>query len=263
MPLYYRLSRQGNHEQTHSRYRKRKNVSILEYTTRSTFWRTERMPGIARGREGNEILLKSRLYDPCLRGRGRPFSPPPISPTSPGRYGRVYETRRRASGSGLFQIQPTTLIKSPGRRFLFRIGPRRRRDPARRAGKPFVNELLPGRCQQAIFGRWKRNARPCVALWKTCPRRTYGPFPHIYESCLDHGYDMMKEPIPVVSGTHYFMGGIQVDHKAKRRWTGLYAVGETSCNVCTGQTPGQQFSVVASFSAAPANRSSATTGLSP
>ena len=55
-------------------------------------------------------------------------------------------------------------------------------------------------------------------------------FPNIYAHCLAEGYDITKEPIPVVPAQHYFMGGIQVDTMSRTSMPHLYAVGETSCN---------------------------------
>ena len=55
-------------------------------------------------------------------------------------------------------------------------------------------------------------------------------FPHIYERCLEEGYDVTKDWIPVVPAQHYFMGGIHVDRDSKTTMDRLYAVGETSCN---------------------------------
>ena len=55
-------------------------------------------------------------------------------------------------------------------------------------------------------------------------------FPHIYEQCVEEGFDPGKEPIPVVPAQHYFMGGIWVDSDSKTSMEHLYAVGETSCN---------------------------------
>jgi L-aspartate oxidase len=60
-------------------------------------------------------------------------------------------------------------------------------------------------------------------------------FPHIYQRCLDEGYDVTKEPIPVVPSQHYFMGGIDVDGFSKTSMDRLYAVGETACNGVHGK----------------------------
>ena len=48
--------------------------------------------------------------------------------------------------------------------------------------------------------------------------------------CLEEGYDVTKECIPVVPAQHYFMGGVWVDSDSKTSMDHLFAVGETSCN---------------------------------
>ncbi len=60
-------------------------------------------------------------------------------------------------------------------------------------------------------------------------------FPHIYEQCVEEGFDPRKEPIPVVPAQHYFMGGIKVNLGSKTSMKGLYACGETSCNGVHGR----------------------------
>ena len=60
-------------------------------------------------------------------------------------------------------------------------------------------------------------------------------FPNIYQHCLDEGYDVTKEPIPVVPSQHYFMGGIDVDSVSKTSMDRLYAIGETACNGVHGR----------------------------
>ena len=47
---------------------------------------------------------------------------------------------------------------------------------------------------------------------------------------VEEGYDVTREPIPVVPAQHYFMGGIWVDSDSMTSMEHLYAVGETSCN---------------------------------
>ena len=65
---------------------------------------------------------------------------------------------------------------------------------------------------------------------KTIPLDVKERFPNIYQKCLEEGYDITKEPIPVVPAQHYFMGGVKVDSNSETTMEHLYAAGETSCN---------------------------------
>jgi L-aspartate oxidase len=53
-------------------------------------------------------------------------------------------------------------------------------------------------------------------------------FPTIHQRCLDLGFDMRKEPLPVVPAAHYTCGGIVTDRHARTDIAGLYAIGETA-----------------------------------
>ena len=55
-------------------------------------------------------------------------------------------------------------------------------------------------------------------------------FPNIYRHCLEEGYDITRECIPVTPAQHYFMGGIRVDLESRTSMDHLYAIGEISCN---------------------------------
>ena len=53
-------------------------------------------------------------------------------------------------------------------------------------------------------------------------------FPNVYAMCKQFGYDMSKEPVPVVPAAHYTCGGIMVDPSGRTDINGLYAIGETT-----------------------------------
>ena len=85
---------------------------------------------------------------------------------------------------------------------------------------------------QAIEKEMEKEGSDHVWLsFKAVPEETIrNHFPHIYEECLKEGYDITKEPAPVVPAQHYFMGGIKVNLSSMTSMERLYAVGETSCN---------------------------------
>ena len=133
------------------------------------------------------------------------------------------------------QFHPTTLYsKKPGRRFL--ISESVRGEGAillNKDGKRFVNELLPRDVvTAAIKEQMKKDGREHVWLSLEMIEREkiQKHFPNICKHCMEEGYDVTKEPIPVVPAQHYFMGGIWVDSYSRTTMEGLYAAGETSCN---------------------------------
>jgi L-aspartate oxidase len=53
-------------------------------------------------------------------------------------------------------------------------------------------------------------------------------FPNVYAMCRKFGYDMSKEPVPVVPAAHYTSGGLMVNEHGHTDVDGLYAIGETT-----------------------------------
>lgn len=54
-------------------------------------------------------------------------------------------------------------------------------------------------------------------------------FPNIYATCKKAGYNMSKEPVPVVPAAHYFCGGVVCDMEGRTSLPSLYAIGEVAC----------------------------------
>lgn len=115
------------------------------------------------------------------------------------------------------QIHPTTLYSDkPGRRFL--ISESVRGEGAILLDKNmnrFVDELLPRDVvTEKIREQMKKDGTKYVWLsMAPVDRETIlNHFPNIYKHCLECGYDVTKDCIPVVPAQHYFMGGIKVNH---------------------------------------------------
>ena len=133
------------------------------------------------------------------------------------------------------QIHPTTLYsEKPGRRFL--ISESVRGEGAillNKKGERFVDELLPRDVvTAAIHKQMAEDDMPYVrlSLERIPEEEIRSHFPNICQRCLEEGYDVTKEPVPVVPAQHYFMGGIKVNLSSMTSMERLSAVGETSCN---------------------------------
>jgi L-aspartate oxidase len=61
------------------------------------------------------------------------------------------------------------------------------------------------------------------------PEAIRARFPSIYQRCLQAGFDLSHEPVPVVPAAHYFCGGVLVDEWGRSSVQNLYAIGEVSC----------------------------------
>jgi len=54
-------------------------------------------------------------------------------------------------------------------------------------------------------------------------------FPNIYRACLERGFNIGREPVPVAPAAHYHMGGIRTDLWGRTSVKRLYAIGECAC----------------------------------
>ena len=138
------------------------------------------------------------------------------------------------------QIHPTSLYtEHEGRSFL--ISESARGEGAillNSKGQRFTDELQPRDIvSKAIHAEMEKEGSKHVWLsFEYVPQDVIlHHFTNIYQTCLKEGYDITKEPIPVVPAQHYFMGGIHVDAASCTTMQHLYAVGETSCNGVHGK----------------------------
>nr|WP_304507901.1 L-aspartate oxidase [Anaerotignum sp.] len=133
------------------------------------------------------------------------------------------------------QIHPTTLFsKGKGRSFL--ISEAVRGEGAillNKEGQRFVDELLPRDVvSAAIFEQMKKDDSDYVYLsMRHIPEEKIKQrFPNIYEKCLEEGYNLSMDILPVTPAQHYFMGGVEINIDGQTSMENLFAVGETSCN---------------------------------
>ena len=194
---------------------------------------------IRRGSEKLQIFARFTIF--ATGGIGGAFERSTNYPILTGDGCRIAEKHGVAlEHMDYVQIHPTTLYReSPGRSFLIT-------ESARGEGAVLLNSKMERFCDElqprdvvtkAIQDEMKREGSKHVWLsFENVPDDTIrSHFKHIYEYCLGKGYDITKEPIPVVPAQHYFMGGIHVDTNSETTMPRLFAVGETSCTGVHGR----------------------------
>lgn len=131
------------------------------------------------------------------------------------------------------QIHPTTLyIPQKGRKFLISEAVRGEGAYLLNYKKQrFVDELLPRDIVSNIIAKeMNKHKSPNVYLdiRHLGEKKIKQRFPNIYKRCLEEGYDIISELLPVSPAQHYFIGGIEVDIEGRTSLKGLFALGETS-----------------------------------
>lgn len=218
--------------------KKRANVEILEYTTMTDIIEEAgKCCGIyAAEQDGDQLKIEADYTIFASGGIGGLYE---HSTNFPHLTGDALEVAKkhdiRLEHLDYVQIHPTTLYsEKPGRRFLISESVRGEGAVLYNKDKErFVNELLPRDVvTKAIREQMAKDGTKYVWLsMEHIPEEIIlKHFPNIYEHCLEEGYDVTKECIPVVPAQHYFMGGIWVDQNSHTSMAHLLAVGETSCN---------------------------------
>jgi L-aspartate oxidase len=84
---------------------------------------------------------------------------------------------------------------------------------------------------RAIDREMKRRGDPHVYLDITGEKasRIRARFPNIDAALRGFGFDLTREPIPVVPAAHYMCGGVRASLSGRTSLRGLLAIGETAC----------------------------------
>ena len=223
--------------------RKRKNIEIIEHTMLVDFVEKDhKCVGAVIKRNGKTEVIAAKILVLATGGVGGLYRHSTNFRQLTGdALAIALNHKLRMKDINYIQIHPTTLYSENDQDRSFLISESVRGEGAKlydKNGNRFVNELLP-RDLLTIEIRKQMEKDGTRHVWedlRTIPEEELkAHFPNIIQKCLDSGYDVTKECIPVVPAQHYYMGGIWVDHESKTSMDRLYAVGETACNGVHGK----------------------------
>ena len=215
----------------------RNNITVIEEATMlDIISENNKVSGIIMENNSDIVQINAKVVILATGGIGGLFKDSTnFRHTTGDRFAIALRNNIQLENINYIQIHPTTLYTTkPGRSFL--ISESVRGEGAYLLNckmERFVNELLPRDVvSNAIKNEMNKYNMPYVYLsvMHMDHQQIQTRFPHIYDRCLKEGYDMYKEPIPVVPAQHYLMGGIKSDTFGKTSMENLYAVGETACN---------------------------------
>lgn len=135
------------------------------------------------------------------------------------------------------QFHPTCMCDRDGRCFLISEAVRGEGGILRdSSGQPFMHKYSQMKdlaCRdivaRAIHSELKNGEKIFLDISFKSPEFVKKRFPNLYRKCLETGFDMTKEPIPVVPAAHYMCGGIKTNLKGQTDISRLYVIGEAAC----------------------------------
>lgn len=148
-----------------------------------------------------------------------------------------YRAGASVSNLEFMQFHPTCMCNRDGRCFLISEAVRGEggilRDSSGRAFMEKYNPLKDLACRdivaRAIHAELKKGERIFLDISFKSPEFVRKRFPNLYSRCMEMGFDMTREPVPVVPAAHYMCGGIVTDLKGRTDIRRLYTIGEAAC----------------------------------
>lgn len=219
---------------------KRKNIQVQKFTTMVDLLEKDHVCCgiVARDSQGNVAELLAKTVILATGGIGGLFkNSTNFRHISGDSFGIALAHGIELENLNYIQIHPTTLYsKEDGRKFL--VSESVRGEGAvllNEDHRRFVNELLPrDTVTNEIKKEMERQGTDHVYITLKNSGMTREQiakrFPNIFNRCLEEGYDLSKDYIPVTPAQHYIMGGIKASVNGETTMKNLYAVGETACN---------------------------------